>query len=137
MKKIIVATGNLGKLKEIQQILSDLPIELLPQSELKITEGAVQVTREIDGGQETLELQLPAVITADLRLNEPRYIKLPNLMLAKKKPLATIPLAELGISSATKVVTLNVAEPPKRAAGKKLNSVSELVELLRTQLKGN
>lgn len=106
-------------------------------SELKITEGAVQVTREIDGGQETLELQLPAVITADLRLNEPRYIKLPNLMLAKKKPLATIPLAELGISSATKVVTLNVAEPPKRAAGKQLNSVSELVELLRTQLKGN
>lgn len=103
-------------------------------SEIKISDGKVNVTREIDGGQETLELTLPAVITADLRLNEPRYIKLPNLMLAKKKPLETIALSELDVNTATKVATINVAEPPARAPGKMLNNVQELIEILQAQV---
>jgi electron transfer flavoprotein beta subunit len=106
-------------------------------SSVKVANGKVEVTREIDGGQETLELNLPAVITADLRLNEPRYIKLPNLMMAKKKPLETIALADLNVSTASKVATINVAEPPARAAGKMLNSVEELIEVLKAQVKGN
>jgi len=105
-------------------------------SKLTIADGKVTVTREIDGGQETLELNLPAVITADLRLNDPRYIKLPNLMLAKKKPLETIALADLDVNTASKVATINVAEPPARAAGKILNNVEELIEILHAQVKG-
>ena len=104
-------------------------------SELKIVDQKALVTREIDGGQETIELNLPAVITADLRLNEPRYIKLPNLMLAKKKPLETIALADLGVSAVSKVVTIKVSEPPARTPGKKLNNVEELIDLLRNQAK--
>jgi electron transfer flavoprotein beta subunit len=104
-------------------------------STIKVNDGKALVTREIDGGQETLELNLPAVITADLRLNEPRYIKLPNLMMAKKKPLETISLADLDINTASKVVTINVAEPPARAAGKMLNSVEELIEVLQAKAK--
>ena len=105
-------------------------------SKLTIADGKVTVAREIDGGQETLELNLPAVITADLRLNDPRYIKLPNLMLAKKKPLETIALADLDVNTASKVATINVAEPPVRAAGKILNNVEELIEILHAQVKG-
>ena len=104
-------------------------------SDIKIADGKVTVVREIDGGQETLELNLPAVITADLRLNEPRYLKLPNLMMAKKKPLETIALADLGVSAATKVTTLHVAEPAARAPGKMLNNVQELIDVLRTTAK--
>jgi electron transfer flavoprotein beta subunit len=104
-------------------------------SKLVVADGKVLVTREIDGGQETLELNLPAVITADLRLNDPRYIKLPNLMLAKKKPLATIPIADLDVNPASKVSTINVAEPAARAPGKMLNNVEELIEILREQVK--
>ncbi len=104
-------------------------------STIKILDGKAVVTREIDGGQETLELNLPAVITADLRLNEPRYIKLPNLMMAKKKPLETIALADLDVNTATKISTINVAEPPARAAGKMLNSVEELIEVLKAKAK--
>lgn len=103
-------------------------------SGLKIADGKVNVTREIDGGQETLELNLPAVITADLRLNEPRYIKLPNLMMAKKKPLETIALSELGVNTVSKVSTINVSEPPVRAPGKMLNNVQELIEILQAQV---
>jgi len=106
-------------------------------STIKVVDGKVEVTREIDGGQETIALALPAVITADLRLNDPRYIKLPNLMMAKKKPLDTLALADLGIDTASKVTTLNVAEPPARAAGKKLNTIEELIEVLRAQVKVN
>jgi electron transfer flavoprotein beta subunit len=106
-------------------------------SAIKIVDGKALVTREIDGGQETLELNLPAVITADLRLNEPRYIKLPNLMMAKKKPLETIALADLDVNTASKVATINVAEPPARAAGKMLNNVQELIEVLQAQVQTN
>jgi len=104
-------------------------------SAIKITEGKVTVVREIDGGQETLELNLPAVITADLRLNEPRYIKLPNLMMAKKKPLETIALADLSVNVASKVMTIKVAEPPARKPGKMLNNVQELIDILHTHAK--
>lgn len=106
-------------------------------STLKIVDGKALVTREIDGGQETLELSLPAVITADLRLNEPRYIKLPNLMMAKKKPLEIIALTDLNLATASKVETINVSEPPVRAAGKKLNNVQELIEILQSQVQTN
>ena len=104
-------------------------------SSLKVSDGKVTVIREIDGGQETIELNLPAVVTADLRLNEPRYLKLPNLMMAKKKPLETIALSDLNVSAASKVSTINVAEPAARAPGKKLNNVQELIDVLHTHLK--
>jgi len=102
-------------------------------STIKIADGKATVTREIDAGQEVVELNLPAVITADLRLNDPRYIKLPNLMMAKKKPLETIAIADLDIPTASKVATIHVNEPPVRAPGKKVNSVQELVDALRNQ----
>lgn len=103
-------------------------------SKIELSAASVKVTREIDAGQDTLELPLPAVITADLRLNDPRYLKLPNLMMAKKKPLEVIALADLGVEAKTQVSTLKVAEPPARAAGKMLGSVQELADHLRTHL---
>jgi len=102
-------------------------------SKLNFNGDSVQVTREIDGGQETVELKLPAVVTADLRLNEPRYLKLPNLMQAKKKPLETIALADLGVNTGSKLHLLAVEEPPARAPGIKVNSVQELVDKLRNE----
>lgn len=94
----------------------------------------LQVSREIDGGQETLVLQQPAVVTADLRLNEPRYATLPNIMKAKKKPLEIVPLIELDFMPLGQVKTLNIAEPTKRTAGCKFfASASELVDVLKTQ----
>jgi electron transfer flavoprotein beta subunit len=106
-------------------------------SAIEIVDGKALVTREIDGGQEILELSLPAVITADLRLNEPRYIKLPNLMMAKKKPLETIALTDLQLNTASKVATINVAEPPARAAGKMLSNVEQLIEVLQAKVQTN
>lgn len=100
-------------------------------SKLVIADQQAQVTREIDGGQETLELALPAVITADLRLNEPRYLKLPNLMQAKKKPLETISLADLNLTGASKLHLVKVEEPAARAPGIKVANVQELIEKLR------
>jgi electron transfer flavoprotein beta subunit len=88
------------------------------------------VTREVDGGLETVELKLPAVVTTDLRLNEPRYASLPNIMKAKSKPLATKTPDELGVDITRRLETLKVAEPPKRLAGIKVGSVDELVERL-------
>ncbi len=93
------------------------------------------VTREVDGGLEDIEVQLPAVITADLRLNEPRYASLPGIMKARKKELKEIPLAELGIDTAPRVKILKLEPPPKRQAGKKVGSVQELVNLLHTEAK--
>lgn len=94
-------------------------------------ENEVLVTREIDGGTETLALKLPAVISADLRLNEPRFVKLPNLMAAKKKPLEKISPADLGVNVETRLKTLKVAEPKARTAGEKVASVEELVAKLK------
>ena len=93
--------------------------------------GEVTVTREVDGGLETDRLKLPAVVTTDLRLNEPRYASLPNIMKAKSKPLATKTPEELGVDISRRLETLKVAEPPKRQAGDKVGSVDELVNKLK------
>jgi electron transfer flavoprotein beta subunit len=96
-------------------------------------DGGIMVTREIDGGLETVELTLPAVVTSDLRLNEPRYASLPNIMKAKKKPLETVKPEDLGVDLTPRLKTLKVAEPPRRQAGIKVGSVQELVEKLRNE----
>jgi len=104
-------------------------------SKLEIADGKATVTREVDGGLQTLELSLPAVVTSDLRLNEPRYASLPNIMKAKKKPLDTLTPAELGVDVTPRVKTLKVSPPPERKAGIKVGSVEELVDKLRTEAK--
>jgi electron transfer flavoprotein beta subunit len=96
---------------------------------------SAQVTREIDGGLETLEVPLPAVVTADLRLNEPRYASLPGIMKARKKELKEIPLAELGVDTTPRVKTIKLESPPKRQAGRKVESVQELVRVLHDEAK--
>ncbi len=95
----------------------------------------LKITREIDGGLETLDLKLPCVVTTDLRLNEPRYASLPNIMKAKQKPLATMAPADLGVDVTPRVVTLKVSEPPKRKAGIKVKDVTELVDKLKNEAK--
>ncbi len=97
--------------------------------------GKVTVTREIDGGLETVEAALPAVLTADLRLNTPRYATLPNIMKAKKKPLDTVKPADLGVDVAPRLKTLKVAEPPKRKGGVMVKDVAELVAKLKSEAK--
>jgi electron transfer flavoprotein beta subunit len=103
----------------------------------KVVLGAdtVTVTREVDGGLETVELKLPAVVTSDLRLNEPRYASLPNIMKAKKKPIDTMSPADLGVDPTPRLKTLKVAEPPKRSAGIKVKTVQELVDKLKNEAK--
>ena len=98
---------------------------------LEIDGGEAVVTREIDGGMETVALKLPAVISADLRLNEPRYVKLPQIMQAKKKPLEKSTLEELGVNTAPRMQAVSYAEPKARKAGEKVGSVAELVEKLK------
>ena len=100
-------------------------------SKVEVAGDSVQVTREVDGGLETLKVKLPAVITADLRLNEPRYVTLPNIMKAKSKPMAVKTAAELGVDIAPRLETLKVVEPAKRSAGIKVGSVDELVAKLK------
>ncbi len=104
-------------------------------SKIVITGGKATVTREIDGGLETLEISLPAVVTSDLRLNEPRYATLPNIMKAKKKQLDTVKPAELGVDVAPRLTVLRVSEPPKRSAGIKVADVAELVNKLKNEAK--
>lgn len=104
-------------------------------SRVELNNGRVYVTREVDGGLETVALRLPAVITTDLRLNEPRYATLPNIMQARKKPLVITPLDELGVDTTSRVKMLKVEEPPKRQAGVMVRSVSELVGKLRNEAK--
>ena len=102
----------------------------------KVIEGDnITVTREVDGGLETVALTLPAIVTTDLRLNEPRYASLPNIMKARKKPIENVKPADLGVDPAPRLTTLKVAEPPKRKAGVKVGSVAELVSKLRTEAK--
>ncbi len=100
-------------------------------SKVEAGDGNVKVTREVDGGLETEELKVPAVVTTDLRLNEPRYASLPNIMKAKSKPLATKTADELGVDIARRLETVKVVEPAKRQAGIKVGSVDELVEKLK------
>jgi electron transfer flavoprotein beta subunit len=104
-------------------------------SRLEIADGRATVTREVDGGLETVELRLPAIVTTDLRLNEPRYASLPNIMKARKKPIETLKPADLGVDPAPRLTVLKVEEPPKRQAGKKVASVQELVDKLRNEAK--
>ena len=102
-------------------------------SKVEVKGEEVEVTREIDGGLETVALKLPAIISTDLRLNEPRYAALPNIMKARKKPLETLTPADLGVDVTPRLETLKVAEPAKRQGGKKVGSVAELVEKLKTE----
>jgi electron transfer flavoprotein beta subunit len=104
-------------------------------SKVELSSEDLSVTREIDGGLETVKLQLPAVVSTDLRLNEPRYAKLPNIMKAKKKPLEVIPVADLGVDVAPRLTVLKVSEPGQRQAGIKVESVAELIEKLRNEAK--
>ena len=98
-------------------------------------DGTANVTREVDGGLETVTLKLPLVLTTDLRLNEPRYASLPNIMKAKKKPIETLTPEQLGVDAAPRLKTLKVGEPPKRKSGVKVKSVAELVDKLRNEAK--
>ncbi|GAB3627971.1 electron transporter RnfB [Pandoraea terrae] len=111
----------------------------LPQatfaSKVTIADGRATVAREVDGGAQTLSLKLPAVVTTDLRLNEPRYVTLPNIMKAKKKALETIKPEDLGVDVTPRLKTLKVTEPPKRAAGVKVPDVKTLVEKLKSEAK--
>ena len=100
-------------------------------SKLEVADGHARVTREVDGGLETIEIKLPAIVTTDLRLNDPRYATLPNIMKAKSKPLATKTPADYGVDVTPRVTTLKVVEPAKRQAGIKVGSVDELVERLK------
>ncbi|MDX3907552.1 MAG: electron transfer flavoprotein subunit beta/FixA family protein [Pigmentiphaga sp.] len=104
-------------------------------SKVEIGEGKATVTREVDGGLETVSLALPAIVTTDLRLNEPRYVTLPNIMKAKKKPLETLKPEELGVDVTPRLKTLKVSEPPARKAGVKVADVAELVDKLKNEAK--
>lgn len=104
-------------------------------SKVTIDGDKMEVIREVDGGLETVSLNLPAIITTDLRLNEPRYASLPNIMKARKKPIDTVKPEDLGVDVTPRLVVVSVAEPPKRQAGVKVGSVAELVAKLRTEAK--
>ena len=104
-------------------------------SKVAVSGEKANVTREIDGGLETIEIKLPAVVTTDLRLNEPRYATLPKIMKAKKKPLETVTPADLGVDVAPRLQTLKVAEPPKRSAGVMVADVAQLVDKLKNEAK--
>ena len=111
----------------------------LPQatfaSKVEVADGKAVITREVDGGLERLEVKLPAIVTTDLRLNEPRYVTLPNIMKAKKKTLDIVKPAELGVDVAPRIKTLKVVEPPKRGAGVKVPDVATLVAKLENEAK--
>ena len=104
-------------------------------SKVDVADGKAQVTREVDGGLETVSVSLPAVVTTDLRLNEPRYVTLPNIMKAKKKPLDTVKPEDLGVDVAPRIKTLKVCEPAKRSAGIKVPDVATLVDKLKNDAK--
>ncbi len=114
--------------------LADLPQGTFA-SKVEIVDGKASITREVDGGSETVSLSLPAVITTDLRLNEPRYVTLPNIMKAKKKPLETLTPEALGVDVTPRIKTLKVVEPAKRSAGIKVPDVATLVAKLKTEAK--
>ncbi|MDC1245596.1 electron transfer flavoprotein subunit beta/FixA family protein [Pelagibacteraceae bacterium] len=104
-------------------------------SKIEVKDKTLEVTREVDEGLETIEVNLPAIVTCDLRLNEPRYASLPNIMKAKKKPLEILTAADLGVDTTPRVQQIKVEEPPKRKAGIKVSSVAELVNKLKNEAK--
>ena len=119
-----------GQMGQILAALLDYPQATFASS-IKLEGNEATVTREVDGGTETLTLDLPAVITADLRLNEPRFVKLPNLMMARKKPIENISAADLNLDIQPRLTLLKVSEPPARKAGIKVNNIEELLSKLR------
>jgi len=114
--------------------LADLP-QATFANKVEVADGKATVTREVDGGLEAVSITLPAVVTTDLRLNEPRYVTLPNIMKAKKKQLDTVTPADLGVDVAPRLKTWRVSEPPKRGAGVKVPDVAALVDKLRNEAK--
>ena len=104
-------------------------------SELKVMDGKAEVTREVDGGLQTISINLPAIVTSDLRLNEPRYASLPNIMKAKQKPLETISSDELGIDLNPRISTVKVSPPPEREAGIIVENIDQLVDKLKNEAK--
>ncbi|MEK9787205.1 MAG: electron transfer flavoprotein subunit beta/FixA family protein, partial [Candidatus Pelagibacter sp.] len=104
-------------------------------SKIEVKDGKLEVVREIDEGLETIEINIPAIVTCDLRLNEPRYASLPNIMKAKKKPVDQLNASELGVDIANRVEQIKVEEPPKRKAGIKVANVAELVQKLKNEAK--
>jgi electron transfer flavoprotein beta subunit len=114
--------------------LMDIP-QATFASKVVVADGKATVTREVDGGLETIALSLPAVVTTDLRLNEPRYVTLPNIMKAKKKTIDTITPDSLGVDITPRLKTLKVAEPPKRSAGVMVADVAALVDKLKNEAK--
>ncbi len=114
--------------------MADLPQGTFA-SKVEVVDGKVNVTREVDGGSETVSLTMPAVVTTDLRLNEPRYVTLPNIMKAKKKQLDIVTPESLGVDVTPRIKTLKVVEPPKRSAGIKVPDVATLVAKLKTEAK--
>jgi electron transfer flavoprotein beta subunit len=119
-----------GQVGQMLAALLDYP-QATFVSEVKKDGDQLTVTREVDGGTETLSINLPAVVTADLRLNDPRFVKLPNLMMARKKPIETIPVQELGVDTQGRLKLLKVSEPPARKAGIIVADVNELLSKLR------
>ncbi|MCG5075071.1 electron transfer flavoprotein subunit beta/FixA family protein [Paraburkholderia tagetis] len=126
--------GDANQTGQMLAALAGLP-QATFASKVVVSEGRATVSREVDGGAEVLSLTLPAVVTTDLRLNEPRYVTLPNIMKAKKKPLETIRPAALGVDVTPRLTTLKVGEPPRRAAGVKVADVETLVEKLKSEAK--
>ena len=123
-----------GQTGQMLAALLDWP-QAVFASKLEIGDGSAQVTREIDGGLEVVEIKLPAIVTTDLRLNTPRYATLPNIMKAKKKPLEVVKPADIGVDVTPRLKTLKVVEPGKRKAGVMVKDVSELVEKLKNEAK--
>ena len=104
-------------------------------SKVELKDKIIEVTREVDEGLETIEINLPAIVTCDLRLNEPRYASLPNIMKAKKKPIEQLDVKDLGVNITNRIQQLKVEEPPKRKSGVKVSSVAELVGKLKNEAK--
>jgi electron transfer flavoprotein beta subunit len=121
-----------GQTGQMLAALCDLP-QATFASKIEIADGRATVTREVDGGLETIFVNLPAVVTTDLRLNEPRYVTLPNIMKAKKKPVEVLKPADLGVDVAPRLTVLKVAEPPRRKAGTKVSDVAALVQKLKNE----
>ena len=126
--------GDNNQTGQMLGALLDMP-QATNASELNIEEGSVVVTREIDGGLQTLKIKTPAIVTTDLRLNEPRYASLPNIMKAKKKELKVIPINELGVDTESRTELLKVELPESRAAGVLVETVDELVDKLKNEAK--
>ena len=126
--------GDNNQTGQMLGALMDYP-QATNASELVIDDSSVKVTREIDGGLQTLELTIPAIVTTDLRLNEPRYASLPNIMKAKKKPLETLQSADLGLDLTPRQNTLKVSPPPERASGIMVESIDQLVDKLKNEAK--